>query len=80
MEGRRGLAGDVAGAFGGVLEDADAVAEGPGLVGVGEAVEGDQGGAEGGGEVHAPAVVAEHDGGKGEDGGEVFHGGFAGEV
>ena len=53
-----GTTGDVAGAALGVLEDADGIAQRPGLGGIGDAVEGDQGGADGGGEMHAAAVVA----------------------
>ena len=56
--GLGGSAGDVAGPAFGVLENADGIAQRSGLGGVGDAVEGDQGGADGGGEVHAAAVVA----------------------
>jgi hypothetical protein len=64
----------------GALEDADLAAQRAGLVGVGDAEEADEGGAEGRGEVHAAAVVAEDAGGERQDGGEFLEGGLAGEI
>ncbi len=63
-----------------MLQNPDILSEGAGCVGVGDSKGGDERGTEGGGEVHAAAVVTEGEGGEGENRGQFLHGGFTSEI
>ena len=63
-----------------MLDDGDARGDGRGAFGIGGAKDGDDGEADGGGNVHGSGIVAEEKMALGEEAGEFGDGGLAGEI